>query len=128
MVEPTHVPAPQQTEPTVTLQQWSGPWPDNDPDANFKHDVAMYTKLDPLSTITNLAQAVDIPAGAVCRYVLAKWASAGAESIMAMGATALQRLNETIDEAEATNTDEARLAAYESLKSQLRWLASPLDS
>lgn len=112
--------------PVIRLEQWNGPWDDGDPDANFKHDVALYTKLDPLATITNLGNTVDIPVGALCRYVLAKWASAGAESIMTLGATAIERLNETIEEAESADTDQARLAAYQSLKAQLQWLTVPL--
>ncbi len=115
------------TTPTVELVAWKGPWPDDDPDANFKSDVALYCRLDPLSTISNLGRALDIPVGAVCRYVLAKWASAGAEALMALGPTALARLWEVVDEAERIGSDEARLAAYEQLRAQISWLKAGFD-
>src|SRR5581483_6574596 len=47
-------------EPTVTLERWTGPWPDDDPDANFKSDVALYANVDPLRTIRNLAGNVGV--------------------------------------------------------------------
>ena len=72
-------------EPTVTLVAWEGPWADDDPDANFKQDIALYAKVDPLSTIANLAANTGIPVGAIVRYVLARWASAGSESLLAAG-------------------------------------------
>ena len=112
--------------PTVELASWSGSWSDDDPDANFKHDVALYSRLDPLSTLTNLAAAVDIPVGSLCRYVLAKWTAAGAEALLALGASAVERLNATVAAAEAEDSDEARLAAYHDLAAQIAWLAAPL--
>lgn len=112
---------------TVTLEGWDGPWPPDDPDANFKAEVAAYAALDPLVTIENLARALDIPVGAVCRYVLAKWASAGAEALLQLGPTAVTRMWAGIEAAEEADTDDARLAAYEDLKSQLSWLKVPLD-
>jgi len=118
---------PDKSDHLVDLSPWSGSWPDDDKDANFKHDVALYAKLDPLHTITNLSNATGVPVGAICRYVLAKWASAGAEALMTLGPTALDRITATIDEAESTGTDQARLAAYENLKAQLSWLRVPLD-
>ena len=60
---------------TVPLERWTGPWADDDPDANFKHEVALYAGADPMVTIGNLAAALDVPAGAIVRYVLARWAS-----------------------------------------------------
>ena len=41
--------------PVVRLEPWTGPWADDDPDANFKADVATYSHVDPLTTVTNLA-------------------------------------------------------------------------
>lgn len=114
--------------PTVILEPWRGGWDDDDPDANFKHDVALYSKLDPLSTISNLADRVDVPVGALCRYILAKWASAGAEALLALGPTAVVRMAETIEAAEAADSDGQRLEAYHSIASQISWLRSPLDN
>lgn len=39
----------------------------------------------------------------------------------------MRRLGEPVARAEATGTDEARLAAYEELRGLLRWLAAGLD-
>lgn len=61
----------------MRLVKWAGPWSDNDPDANLKVDIALYGNVDPLGTVANLAAAVDVPVGAIVRYVLARWASAG---------------------------------------------------
>ena len=42
---------------TLTLAGWTGPWPEDDKDANLKADIAAHAHLDPLSTITNLSNA-----------------------------------------------------------------------
>jgi hypothetical protein len=36
-------------EPVIRLVRWAGPWEDDDPHANLKADVALYSRLDPLS-------------------------------------------------------------------------------
>ena len=46
------------TETSIELTRWTGSWSDDDPDANFKADVALYTMLDPLETLRPLS-AVD---------------------------------------------------------------------
>lgn len=112
----------------ISLLPWDGPWDDHDRDANFKHDVALYSKLDPLSTIGNLSASTGIPTGAICRYILAKWSSAGAEALMALGATAVVRMTDAIDRAEQSDSDEERLAAYREIAAQLSWLRHPLDN
>jgi len=113
--------------PKIVLSPWDGPWPDDDPDANFKREVALYGKLDPLATIGNVSANLDIPVGALCRYVLAKWSSAGAEALLTLGPTALGRLSDSIERAESVGTDAARLAAYEELRAQLSWLNAGFD-
>ncbi len=113
--------------PTITLERWDGPWPDDDPDANFKREVALYGKLDPLATIANVSANLDIPVGALCRYVLAKWTAAGAEALLSLGPTALSRLWHTVERAEADGSDAARLAAYEELRAQISWLQAGFD-
>jgi hypothetical protein len=70
---------------TVELGGWDGPWDADDPDANFKADVALYSHVDPMATIGQLAAAVKIPEGAVVHYVLAKWASAGSGGLLELG-------------------------------------------
>jgi Family of unknown function (DUF6027) len=114
-------------EPAIRLERWDGPWPADDPDANFKADVALYSLLDPLQTIGNLAAALGVPVGAICRYVLAKWATGGSGGLLEIGPTMTRRLAAVCDDAEATGTDEARLAAYAQLREMLDWLRMPLD-
>jgi hypothetical protein len=112
---------------TVELVGWSGPWRDDDRDANFKADIALYSHVDPLTTIRNLSGAIDVPVGALCHYVLAKWATQGSGGLLELGPTMTRRLAKICDDAETADTDEARLAAYESLRGLVSWLAYPLD-
>ena len=114
-------------EPVVRLERYVGPWADDDPDANFKADVALYANVDPLSTITNLSRALDLPVGAVCRYVLAKWATGGSGGLLELGPTMTRRLAEVCDRADAAGTDEARLEAYAQLRAMITWLRHPID-
>lgn len=115
-------------EPSVQLVRWDGPWADDDPDANFKADVALYTKLEPLATLTALAEATGIPLGALVRYVLARWASAGSESLLSAGPTVIERLWTVVQDAEAAGTTEARLQAYDVLRQIVGWLHAPLET
>ena len=94
---------------SVELSPWSGPWSEDDPDANFKADVALYAHLDPMATIANLAQAMDIPEGAIVWYVLAKWATAGSGGLLELGPSMIHRLWQPVEEAEAAGTDADRL-------------------
>jgi hypothetical protein len=112
---------------TVTLVGWSGPWAADDPDANFKTDVALYANVDPLSTIRNLSRALDVPIGALCHYVLAKWATQGSGGLLELGPTMARRLASICDEAESVGTDAARLDAYQQLRGLTSWLRYPLD-
>jgi hypothetical protein len=115
-------------EPPVQLEQWDGPWPADDPDANFKADVALYSKLDPLTTLTTLSTNTGIPVGALVRYVLARWASAGSEALLAAGPSVVERMWDTVEGAEAVGTDDARLEAYNVLRQMISWLRVPLDT
>ncbi len=112
--------------PTVTLEAWTGPWPDDDPDANFKAEIALYANTDPLATITNLANNIGVPVGAVARYVLARWASGGSSALLELGPSMVNRLAAVCEDAEANGTDEARLAAYDQLRQMIEWLRLPL--
>ena len=114
------------TDPVVALERWDGPWAADDPDANFKADVALHSLLDPLSTITNLSRALDIPAGALCRYVLAKWATGGSGGLLELGPSMVGRLWDVCASAEEAGTDVARLEAYDQLRQMLGWLRLPL--
>ncbi len=114
-------------EPVIRLERWVGPWPEDDPDANFKSDVALYSLLDPLFTINNLSAGVGVPVGAICRYVLAKWATGGSGGLLELGPTMTRRLAEVCEQAEGVGTDEARLEAFAQLREMILWLRMPLD-
>lgn len=112
---------------TVRLEPWTGPWAVDDPDANFKADVALYAHVDPLEAIRGLSASLDVPVGALCHYVLAKWATAGSGGLLELGPTMTRRLAAVCDDAEREGTDAARLAAYGQLREMLGWLLHPLD-
>lgn len=114
--------------PVIELVAWDGPWADDDPDANFKREVALYGKLDPLATISRLGANIDVPVGAIARYVLAKFATSGSGALLELGQQAITKLASFVDEAEAAGTDEARLAAYDALRQFISWLRYPLDN
>ena len=118
---------PQASGQTVSLIRWSGPWDFDDPDANFKEEVAAYGLLEPLDTITRLSESLDIPVGALVRYVLAKWATGGSEGMLHIGGTSVQRMHNACQAAESEDTDEARLRAYEELREMVRWLHLPIE-
>jgi pyruvoyl-dependent arginine decarboxylase (PvlArgDC) len=114
-------------DPIVRLERWTGPVSEDDPDANFKRDVALYANVDPLRTVTNLATALDLPVGAVVRYVLARWASAGSESLLAAGPSVIGHMHDTCVAAEEAGTEQARLKAYETLRQLVEWLQLGLE-
>jgi uncharacterized protein DUF6027 len=111
----------------VELTGWTGPFATDDPDANLKRDVALYAHVDPLGTIRNLGNALDIPVGALCHYVLAKWATEGSGGLLELGPRMVRRLAAVCDAAEEAGTDDARLAAYEQVRGLISWLQLPLD-
>ena len=117
----------QPANPVVELTPYAGPWDHDDPDANFKADIATYAHVDPLTTMQNMSDAIDVPVGALVRYVLAKWASEGSSGLLELGPRMARRLREPFDAAEAEGTDEARLAAYHEVRQLVSWLNIPLD-
>jgi hypothetical protein len=113
--------------PVVRLQRWSGQWPEDDPDANFRAEVGDYTRLDPLSTVNTLAARLGIPVGALVRYVMTRWATAGSSGLLEIGPAMVRRLWEPVAAAEEADSDEQRLKAYHQLRQMLSWLKVPLD-
>ncbi len=115
----------------IELPIWHATWDDDDPDANFKADVAAYQPADPLYTLENLSARTGIPVTALIRYVLARWASAGAEGLLELGPAMARRLHRVAEDAAAEDAAEggtaARLAAFEQLRQMLSWLVVPLD-
>jgi hypothetical protein len=113
--------------PVVALEQWRGTWAEDDPDANFKSEVAEYTRLDPLVTVDGLSRHTGIPVGSLVRYVLARWATAGSGGLLEVGPEMVQRLWAPMEAAELDDSDAARLAAYHQVRQMLSWLKAPLD-
>ncbi|HET6809916.1 MAG TPA: DUF6027 family protein [Acidimicrobiales bacterium] len=112
--------------PVVRLEAWDGPWAEDDPDANFKAEVALYARSDPLVTIRNLSGNLGIPEGALVRYVLARWATGGSGGLLELGPSMVHRLWAVVEAAEEAGSDEARLAAYGQLRQMISWLRLPL--
>ncbi len=111
----------------LRLEPWSGPWDADDPDAAFKEQVAELSRLDPTQTLEGMSRALGIPAGAIARYVLARWASEGSAGLLELGPSMVERLWAPIAAAEEAGDDTARLAAYARLRGMLSWLRAPLD-
>lgn len=110
----------------VVLEQYRGTWEADDPDANFKREVAECTLADPLETLTTLSVCTGIPVGALARYVLVKWAAEGSEALLALGPRTVERLWSVIADAEAADTDVARLEAFDVVAQMVSWLRAPL--
>ncbi|MFD8723163.1 DUF6027 family protein [Streptomyces sp. NPDC059629] len=114
-------------EPTIRLHRWHATWPADDPHANFKSDVTLYGRLDPLVTLHGMSRNLGIPVGALARYVLARWATGGSGGLLELGPVMVHRLWEPIAEAERRDTDSERLRAYHQLRQMIAWLKLPLD-
>ncbi len=112
---------------TITLVPYTDTWSSADKDANFKADVALYGKVDPLKTIAGLSKSTNIPVGALAHYVLAKWASEGAAGLLELGPTLTRRLKTIFETAEQQDTDASRLDAYHQVRQIISWLNHPLD-
>ncbi|MBI3244865.1 MAG: hypothetical protein HYZ49_21510 [Chloroflexi bacterium] len=106
----------------MELYPYTDSWAENDRHANFKAEVALYTVADPLPTLEVLSESTGIPVPCLVRYVLVKYAASGADALLAMGPVVLQQMESHVAKAEAIGTDEARVAAYESLKEIVAWL------
>lgn len=113
--------------PTLPLSRWDGDWTDDDPFADLKADVATYTRLDPLATLRTLSDATGIPVGALARYVLARWTTGGTDAVLELGVSGVDHLARTVEEAEQADTDQARLAAYATIREQVAWLRAGVE-
>jgi hypothetical protein len=113
---------------TIKLVPYTDTWSPEDKDANFKADVSLHGKVDPLKTIAGLSKATNIPTGALVHYVLARWASEGASGLLELGPTLTRRLQTIFETAETQNSDTARLDAYNQVRQIVSWLNHPLDN
>lgn len=111
----------------MQLQPYEGPWDADDPDANFKAQVAEYSRNDPLPTLATLSGNTGIPVDALVRYILVRWAAEGSETLLALGPRTVERLAAVVEQAEADGSDEAKLQAFDTLRSIISWLRVPLD-
>jgi hypothetical protein len=98
-----------------------------DPHANFKAEVAAYTIQDPMPTIHRLSELTGVPVDSIVRYVLVKYAASNADALLATTPIAFRQMLDIIARAESGG-DAEKLAAYESLKQIIRWLAAGATS
>ena len=112
---------------SILLEPYEGSWPPDDRDAGFRRMVAEYSRIDPLPTLEVLSRNKRIPVGALARFVLARYCTSGSDALLEMGPRVVRQMDGVVREAEAVNTDEARLKAYAALKAIVYWLQVPLD-
>ena len=106
----------------MELHPYEDTWEADDPHANFKEEVALYSVADPLPTLENLSKDTGIPVPALIRYILVKYTASGSEAVLAMTPYVLRQMQDHINKAENAGTNEARLAAYEALGQMISWL------
>jgi hypothetical protein len=106
----------------MELHPYRDDWADDDPHANFKAEVALYTVADPLPTLENLSKATGIPVAALVRYVLVKYTASGADALLTMTPIVVQQMVDHVAKAEAVGTEAAKLDAYEALRQMVGWL------
>lgn len=107
----------------IELKPYEDLWEADDPHANFKEEVALYSVANPLPTLENLSKDTGIPVPTLIRYILVKYTASGSEAVLAMTPYALRQMQDHINNAEAANSTEARLKAYDSLRQMIGWLA-----
>ena len=110
----------------VSLETYRWDEDAEDRDANFKREVALYTLNDPMPTIETMSRNLDIPVGAIVKYVLVRWATSGSEALLEMGPRVIHQMARIVKEAESRGNDEDRLAAYHKLAAIVSWLQIPL--
>ena len=106
----------------MELYPYTETWDADDRHANFKADVAHYTRTDPLPTFEGLSRNTGIPVPCLLRYVLVKYAASNGDALLAMGPLVLNQMEQHIAQAEAAGTDQARVAAYHALRQIVTWL------
>ncbi|MHB8777425.1 MAG: DUF6027 family protein [Anaerolineales bacterium] len=106
----------------MQLYPYTDSWEEDDPHANFKADVALYTVVDPLPTLDGLSRHTGVPVPCLIRYVLVKYASSNADALLAMGPLVIHQMEQQIATAEAEDSDQARLQAYDALRQIVSWL------
>ena len=110
----------------ITLERFDWQWDETDKDANFKQELATYSRVDPMPTIETMSRNLGIPVGAIVRYILARWASSGSASLLEVGPRVVRQMADIVAEAESASEPEAKLQAYEKLTQIISWLNVPL--
>lgn len=110
----------------ITLERFDWQWDETDKDANFKQELATYSRVDPMPTIETMSRNLGIPVGAIVRYILARWASSGSASLLEVGPRVVRQMADIVAEAESAGDSEAKLQAYEKLAQIISWLNVPL--
>jgi hypothetical protein len=64
----------------------------DDGNQNFRHDVALSLRIDPRPTLENLARNTGLTYEAVAHHALVRYASSGAEALLAVEPLALHEL------------------------------------
>ncbi len=111
----------------MELYPYRDTWDEQDPHANFKADVALYSAADPLPTFERLSDHTGVPVPCLIRYVLVKYAASGADALLAMTPIVFRQLEDQFERAEKAGTDAARLEAYAALRQIIAWLRAGSD-
>lgn len=112
---------------TITLEPYRDSWPPDDPDAGFRRLVAEYSAIDPMPTLEELGRRKEIPVGALVAFVLARYCTSGSDALLDMGPLVVRQMAGIVRNAEAADTDSARVEAYRALAAIVSWLRVPLD-
>ena len=114
------------TAPQISLQAFDWLSDETDKDANFKQEVAMYSREDPMPTLETMSRNLRIPIGAIVKYVLVKWATSGSGALLEIGPRVVGQMADIVAQAESEATDQERLVAYRELSQIISWLQVPL--
>ncbi len=91
--------------------------PSNDGNQNFRDDVAQSRRVDPRATLENLARSTGLTYEAVVHHARVRYASSGAEALLAIGPLALRQL-----------MDARKAGDWPKVGAILDWLEAGLDS
>ena len=91
--------------------------PSNDGNQNFRNDVAQSRRVDPTPTLENLARSTGLTYEAVVHHALVRYASSGAEALLAIEPLALRQL-----------IDARKAGEWPKVAAIIDWLEAGLDS
>lgn len=111
----------------IILEGYNDTWEANDQHANFKAEMAAYSRVDPMISIDRMSLATNISVGSLTNYILSKWAVSGSEGLLEIGPRVVNQMNNVIEKAETIDDDLARLHAYYVLSDIISWLNYPLS-